>query len=115
LANTGAPGFLDLAKHDKMTTIGSKDVAEKAVETSSADASKGSDAGSSNNSVKEIIDLTQIDPVLAKKLAIVNQGIDDIGMTVYQWKLFAISRFDYAVDSVNCYIYALQSVLVLKQ
>jgi hypothetical protein len=101
MAQTDLTGLPDVAKDGKGTTVGTKDVPEKTVETSSGDGSKGSDAGSSSNSVKEIIDLTQIDPVLAKKLAIVNQGIDDIGMTSYHWQLFALNGFGYAVDSVS--------------
>jgi hypothetical protein len=61
----------------------------------------GSDQGSSSEPVKEVFDIKQIDPVLAKKLALVNQAIDDIGMTSFQWKLFFLNGFGYAVDSVS--------------
>ena len=49
---------------------------------------------------KEIYDSTAIDPVLAKKMALANNAIDEIGMTGFQWKLFYLNGFGYAVDSV---------------
>jgi hypothetical protein len=59
---------------------------------------------SSSDSVKEVFDIGRIDPVLAKKLALVNQAIDDIGMTGFQWKLFFFNGFGYAVDSVSLHL-----------
>lgn len=50
---------------------------------------------------KELYDSTKIDPVLAKKMALVNDAIDEIGMTPFQWKLFFLNGFGYAVDSVS--------------
>ena len=61
-------------------------------------------SGSSDYSVdlqKEVFDATQIDPVLAKKMALINQAIEEIGMTPFQWKLFFLNGFGYAVDSVR--------------
>ena len=49
---------------------------------------------------KELWDSTAVDPVLAKKMALINNGIDEIGMTAWQWKLFFLNGFGYAVDSV---------------
>ncbi|KAH0846390.1 hypothetical protein AYO21_07480 [Fonsecaea monophora] len=49
---------------------------------------------------KEIYDSTAIDPVLAKKMALANSAIDEIGMTPFQWKLFYLNGFGYAVDSL---------------
>lgn len=49
---------------------------------------------------KEIYDSTAIDPVLAKKMALANSALDEIGMTPFQWKLFFLNGFGYAVDSV---------------
>lgn len=49
---------------------------------------------------KEIYDSTAIDPVLAKKMALANSALDEIGMTGFQWKLFYLNGFGYAVDSV---------------
>ena len=50
---------------------------------------------------KEVIDSRAIDPVLAKKMGLINAAIDEIGMTPYQWKLFCLNGFGYAVDSVR--------------
>ena len=61
-------------------------------------------AGSSDSSIdlqKEVFDATKIDPVLAKKMALVNEAIEEIGMTSFQWKLFFLNGFGYAVDSVS--------------
>ncbi|KGO75724.1 Major facilitator superfamily domain, general substrate transporter [Penicillium italicum] len=48
----------------------------------------------------ELINLSEIDAVLAKKMALVNAAIDEIGMTPFHWKLFFLNGFGYAVDSV---------------
>jgi hypothetical protein len=50
---------------------------------------------------KELYDSTVIDPVLARKMTLVNDAIDEIGMTPFQWKLFFLNGFGYAVDSVR--------------
>lgn len=55
---------------------------------------------SSSDSVKEVFDVEEIDPVLSKKRALVNKAIDEIGMTNFQWKMFFFNGFGYAVDSV---------------
>ncbi|KAF8857742.1 MFS general substrate transporter [Acephala macrosclerotiorum] len=52
------------------------------------------------NLEKELYDSTKIDPVLARKMALVNDAIDEIGMTPFQWKLFFLNGFGYAVDSL---------------
>jgi hypothetical protein len=52
---------------------------------------------------KEIYDTSAIDPVLAKKMALTNNAIDEIGMTPWQWKLFFLNGFGYAVDSVRTF------------
>ena len=54
----------------------------------------------SSDSVKEVFDSTAIDPVLSKKMALVNKAIDEIGMTRFQWKMLFLNGFGYAVDSV---------------
>jgi hypothetical protein len=56
---------------------------------------------SSSNEVKEVFDLEAIDPVLSRKMALVNKAIDEIGMTSFQWKMFFLNGFGYAVDSVG--------------
>jgi hypothetical protein len=55
----------------------------------------------SSGSIKEVFDVESFDPVLAKKMALVNEAIDEIGMTNFQWKMFSLNGFGYAVDSVS--------------
>ncbi|KAL2821173.1 major facilitator superfamily domain-containing protein [Aspergillus granulosus] len=45
-------------------------------------------------------ELIAVDEVLARKMALVNGAIDEIGMTPFQWKLFFLNGFGYAVDSL---------------
>ncbi|KAL4792451.1 major facilitator superfamily domain-containing protein [Aspergillus venezuelensis] len=54
-------------------------------------------AGDSSGLQKE---LATMDEVLARKMALVNGAIDKIGMTPFQWKLFFLNGFGYAVDSL---------------
>ena len=51
----------------------------------------------------EVYDVAAVDPVLAKKIAAVNDAIDEIGLTPYHWKLFCLNGFGYAVDSVRLF------------
>jgi hypothetical protein len=55
----------------------------------------------SSDSVREVFDVKAIDPVLSKKMALVNTAIDEMGMTSFQWKLLFLNGFGYAVDSVG--------------
>ena len=52
---------------------------------------------------KEVFDSSAIDPVLAKKMALINSSIDEIGMTPWHWRVFCLNGFGYAVDSVREY------------
>lgn len=54
--------------------------------------------GASANGASHVFDAKQIDPVLARKMAFVNAAIEEIGMTKFQWKLFWLNGFGYAVD-----------------
>jgi len=54
-----------------------------------------------NHPEKEIYDNTVTDPVLAKKMALVNDALDEIGMTPFHWKLFFLNGFGLAVESVS--------------
>ena len=58
----------------------------------------------SSESVKEVFSVERIDPVLARKMALVNESIDSIGMTGFQWKMFVLNGFGYAVDSVRTWV-----------
>lgn len=61
--------------------------------------------GGSDHSVSvgkdELINDMVVDQALVKKMALVNRAIDEIGMTPFQWKLFFLNGFGYAVDSVR--------------
>jgi hypothetical protein len=56
------------------------------------------------NDSKEVSDdfgsVIQSDRTLARKMALVNNAIDEIGFTSYQMKLFFLNGFGYAVDSL---------------
>jgi hypothetical protein len=49
---------------------------------------------------RELVSSLNIDPVLTKKIALVNGAIDEIGMTPFQWKLFFLNGFGYGADTV---------------
>lgn len=72
-------------------------------------------AGSSDPSIdyqKEVFDTTKTDPVLAQKMALINEAIEQIGMTPFQWKLFFLNGFGYAVDSVSSNVYFFRHSLI---
>lgn len=72
-------------------------------------------AGISDSSIdlqKEVFDATGIDPVLAQKMALINEAIEEIGMTPFQWKLFFLNGFGYAVDSVSGSPYVFHHCLI---
>ena len=56
----------------------------------------------------DILSLEHTDPVLNAKMHLVNNAIDEIGFTTYQWKLFVLNGFGYAVDSL---ILLIQSII----
>jgi len=47
----------------------------------------------------DLLGQEHVDPVLSAKMHLVNNAIDEIGMTPYQWRLFVLNGFGYAVDS----------------
>jgi MFS family permease len=59
----------------------------------------------------DILQLEHTDPVLNAKMHLVNNAIDEIGFTTYQWKLFVLNGFGYAVDSL---ILLIQSVIAAQ-
>lgn len=61
----------------------------------------GIDSIDSIDSSKDVFDSSVFDPGLSKKLALINNAIDQIGMTPFQWKLFFLNGFGYTVDSVS--------------
>ncbi|UKZ46126.1 hypothetical protein TrVGV298_000324 [Trichoderma virens] len=54
----------------------------------------------SSSSISDVLEVKLFDPVLARKMALVNNAIDEIGMTGFQWKLFWLNGFGYTVDSL---------------
>jgi hypothetical protein len=62
--------------------------------------SKSAEVNTSIDLDNELIDTSKVDDVLTRKMALVNAAIDEIGMTPFQWKLFFLNGFGYAVDSV---------------
>ncbi|KAL5402263.1 hypothetical protein PMIN03_010811 [Paraphaeosphaeria minitans] len=56
----------------------------------------------------DILSQEHLDPVLNAKMQLVNDTIDEIGFTMYQWKLFVLNGFGYAVDSL---ILLIQSIV----
>ncbi|KAL6705877.1 Filamentous Growth Regulator [Coniothyrium glycines] len=56
----------------------------------------------------DILQLEHTDPVLNAKMHLINDTIDEIGFTGYQWKLFVLNGFGYAVDSL---ILLIQSII----
>lgn len=99
-ARPGEKNYLDTKAQisDRSDSASGKGVL--ATKTSGPVHDYGSD-DSSSDSVKEVFSVEGFDPVLAKKMALVNEAIDSIGMTAFQWKLFFLNGFGYAVDSVS--------------
>ncbi|KAJ4413320.1 Filamentous Growth Regulator [Didymella pomorum] len=56
----------------------------------------------------DILSREHTDPVLNAKMHLINNTIDEIGFTTYQWKLFVLNGFGYAVDSL---ILLIQSII----
>ncbi len=60
--------------------------------------------GSAYNDSKDVADdfgsVIEADRTLARKMALVNNAIAEIGFTSYQMKLFFLNGFGYAVDSL---------------
>ncbi|KAJ4988972.1 major facilitator superfamily transporter [Stagonosporopsis vannaccii] len=56
----------------------------------------------------DILSREHTDPVLNAKMHLINNAIDEIGFTTYQWKLFVLNGFGYAVDSL---ILLIQSII----
>ncbi|TAQ89704.1 hypothetical protein B7494_g1991 [Chlorociboria aeruginascens] len=48
---------------------------------------------------REVLNTSSIDPILTRKMILVNNAVDEIGMTPFHWKLFLLNGFGYAVDS----------------
>lgn len=67
------------------------------------------DTSDASSSIRgEVFSLASVDPALNSKMHLVNNAIDEIGLTPYHWKLFVLNGFGYAVDSL---ILLIQSVI----
>ncbi|KAG8527267.1 uncharacterized protein KY384_008011 [Bacidia gigantensis] len=49
----------------------------------------------------EVFIVADVDIVLAKTIAAVDNAIDQIGLTSFHWKLFYLNGFGYTIDSVS--------------
>ncbi|KAF9891651.1 hypothetical protein FE257_003663 [Aspergillus nanangensis] len=94
---TGASAIDSMDKRDKLPT--SPSVADE-------QASISTDYGD-----HDLLHGEKVDEVLAAKMVLVNDTIDEIGFTKHQWKLFCLNGFGYAVDSL---ILLLQSIVAGK-
>lgn len=84
----------------KLPELGEKGADEKGVEELDTDEDQ-TRTSSLIDSRKELYDSIMIDPVLAREMTLINDAIDEIGITPFQWKLFFLNGFGYAVDSVS--------------
>ncbi|KAK6369590.1 Filamentous Growth Regulator [Exophiala oligosperma] len=57
--------------------------------------------------VGELISYDDIDPALEAKMHLVNNAINQLGFTTYHWKLFCLSGFGYAADSLVAFLYSI--------
>ncbi|KAJ5459520.1 uncharacterized protein N7458_001072 [Penicillium daleae] len=57
----------------------------------------------------------KVDAVLAAKMVLVNDTIDEIGFTPHHWKLFCLNGFGYAVDSLILLIQSIISTQARKE
>lgn len=55
------------------------------------------------------------DEVLARKVALVNHALNEIGMTKYHWKLFCLNGAGYAVDSLLALIQSVTQTQINKE
>lgn len=63
---------------------------------------------SNTTTAADILAMEHTNPVLDAKMRLVNNAIDEIGFTTYQWKMFVLNGFGYAVDSL---ILLIQSII----
>jgi hypothetical protein len=96
-----------MKKKDQATTIPPTDDTKKHTDTTHHDAAIIADDDVSVGK-GDILQLESTDPVLNAKMHLVNNAIDEIGFSRYQWKLFVLNGFGYAVDSL---ILLIQSII----
>ncbi|KZV97996.1 membrane transporter [Exidia glandulosa HHB12029] len=71
-----------------------------AVQQTNEEKSHPYDEVSTTTTALDILSMEHTDPVLDAKMRLVNNAIDEIGFTAYQWKMFFLNGFGYAVDSL---------------
>ncbi|UJO14324.1 Major facilitator-type transporter [Fulvia fulva] len=64
---------------------------------------------------RAVWDQSAVDPVLAKKMDMVNAAIEEIGMTKWHWKLFFLNGFGYAVDSLLIVIQSITQPVITRE
>ncbi|KAL1305020.1 hypothetical protein AAFC00_003920 [Neodothiora populina] len=89
-----------------MATISCDDPKNEEIISTKSDVERQPDSVSIDRG--DVLAIEHVDPVLDAKMRLVNDTIDEIGMTRYQWKLFVLNGFGYAVDSQ---ILLIQSVI----
>lgn len=72
---------------------------------------RNSNSDEIHTSSRDLLSLESLDPVLDAKMHLINDAIDQIGMTGYQWRLFCLNGFGYAVDSL---VLLLQSIIATQ-
>lgn len=93
----------------EMADLGDKDKALHHQATSDAPPAYDNDLSDELSLAKgDLLSLESLDPVLNAKMHLINNAIDEIGMTGYQWRLFCLNGFGYAVDSL---ILLIQSII----
>lgn len=80
----------------------------------------GSDNGSGprveeTDSVQEGELLIMDDDILAKKIHLANQALNEIGFTPYHWKMFCMNGMGYAVDSLLTLLHSVCQVQINKE
>ncbi|KAJ5769540.1 hypothetical protein N7520_004099 [Penicillium odoratum] len=89
-ASTASAGALDKAKSHSNASLTERSIA---------------------HGENDILGGEKVDQVLAAKMNLINNAIDEIGFTPHHWKLFCLNGFGYAVDSL---ILLIQSIISIQ-
>lgn len=65
--------------------------------------------------IEEDILMDLEDDVLTKKMALVNEAINQIGFTPFHWKLFCLNGMGYAVDSLLTHLHAVSQAQIAAE
>jgi MFS family permease len=97
----------DVAPPKYTTVVGNKDVDHDHDRTVTPDSM--SDKG------VDILGEQDVDPVLTRKMHLVNNAMDEIGLTPYHWKLFVLNGFGYAADSLMLLVQSVISTTAIYE